>query len=100
MSLTNDTVILETLYDSSVTRVQRCIYNDIPVVIKSTAQDIPDESLIGQYRTSRLAQNKVDHPAVNNVIEEISEGPGRSRILEDVGGITFKEWIKATRAED
>ncbi len=99
MSPSNDIVILETLYDSSVTRVQRCIYNDTRVIIKSTAQDVPDESLIGQYRTSRLAQNKVDHPAVNKVIEEISEGAGRSLMLEDVGGITFKEWIKLTRAE-
>ncbi len=99
MSPSNDIVILETLYDSSVTRVQRCIYNDTRVIIKSTAQDVPDESLIGQYRTSRLAQNKVDHPAVNKVIEEISEGAGRSLMLEDVGGITFKEWIKSTGAE-
>ncbi|OUR86934.1 hypothetical protein A9Q81_27110 [Gammaproteobacteria bacterium 42_54_T18] len=91
--------IKETLYDSSVTRVQRCIYNGTPVIIKSTAQDIPDESLIGQYHTSGLAQNQVDHPAVNKVIKEISEGAGRSLILEDIGGITFKEWIKATGTE-
>jgi len=99
VSQTNDIIVLETLYDSSVTRVQRCVYNDIPVIIKSTAQDIPDESLIGQYRTSNLAQNKVDHPAVNKVIKEIGEGAGRSLILEDVGGITFKDWIKSTKEE-
>ena len=95
----DDIVMLETLYDSSVTRVQRCIYNDTPVIIKSTAQDIPDESLIGQYHTSGVAQDKVDHPAVNKVIKEISEGAGRSLILEDIGGITFKEWIKSTSTE-
>jgi len=101
LTLSNDSIVIkETLYDSTVTRVQRGIYNKTsPIIIKSTAQDIPDESLIGQYSTSSLAQNKVDHPSVNKVIKEIQEGAGRSLILEDIGGITFKAWIDATKAE-
>ncbi len=101
MTLSNDNIVIkETLYDSAVTRVQRGLYNkNSPVIIKTTAQDVPDESLVGQYSTSCLAQNKVDHPSVNKVIKEIEEGVGRTLILEDIGGITFKAWIDATKAK-
>ncbi len=96
----DDLVIKELLYDSAVTRVQRGVYKqNIPVIIKSTAQEIPDESLVRQYSTSFLAQNKVDHPAVNRVIKEMQDGAGRSLILEDIGGVTVKAWVDAIKAE-
>ncbi|MBV1919826.1 MAG: AAA family ATPase, partial [Pseudomonadales bacterium] len=96
----DDLAIKELLYDSEVTRVQRGVYKkNIPVIIKSTAQEIPDEALIGQYSTSFLAQNKVDHPAVNRVIKEMQDGAGRSLVLEDIGGVTVKAWIDAIKAQ-
>lgn len=93
-------VITETLYDSSVTRVQRGIYkNEIPVIIKVTAQEIPSVELINQYAFSSLAQNKVDHDSVNRVVKEISDGAGRVLILEDIGGVAVKFWIQSILQE-
>jgi len=107
VTIRDDIVVTQVLYDSAVTRVQRGTYRPAsgnnagtvtPVIVKATAQDVPGESLIRQYHTSYLAQNKVEHPAVSRVISAIDEGAGRVLILDDIGGVTLKQWIKTLQA--
>jgi len=91
----------EVLHSTQVTKVYRGSYKDkLPVIVKCTAQDVPDEHIIEQYKTSFLAQKKIDHPAVNGVIEYIVDGAGCALLLEDIGGETLKSWINSTLEEN
>jgi len=97
VSIKDNIAYTETLYSSSVTLVRRGIYKDsVPVVVKSTAQDVPDEGLITQYKTSCQAQQKIFHPAVNKVIEYVLDGAGCALFLEDIGGNSLSFWINKT----
>jgi len=101
VSINADIIFTETLYNSSVTNVRRGVYqNSVPIVVKSTSQDVPDERLIEQYRTSCLAQQKVCHPAVNRVVKYVLDGAGCVLLLEDTGGESLHSWINNTLKEN
>lgn len=100
MSIDNEVTFVETLYSSQVTLVRRGFdQSNRSVIVKNTAQEIPAERLIQQYSASLLAQNKVSHPAVNRILEKRENGAGCALILEDIGGVTLRSWIKSTLTE-
>jgi len=100
VSIKNNIVFTETLYSSSVTLVRRGVYkNGKPVVVKYTAQDVPDERLIEQYKISYLSQKKVSHPAVSKAVELIMDGTGCALVMEDIAGESLGSWINTVFVE-
>ncbi|OUS26819.1 hypothetical protein A9Q99_16510 [Gammaproteobacteria bacterium 45_16_T64] len=100
MNTIDGVAIVEVIYDSSITRVYRG-FKDVgqSVILKTTSQDVPSEFVINQYRESYLAQKKLNHPAINQVLALDVTGTRCSMVLEDIGGVSLKNWMASIESD-